>query len=214
MGSLKREIIEALLMSDFGQIVKLSHNKKKVFRTLISLSYDKEDILSWRAIEAMGKAVCALAESDPSAARNIVQRLLWSIRDESGGIGWGAPEMLGEVVRSSPKVFADLPPVIFSFHDEEPFLKGILWAMGRIVDVIDCPVEGAKELAVKCLDHKDPSVRGTAVWAASRLGVDGIDAKVETLLKDEGKFKFYEGNELRDMTVGDMADRLTGHIKS
>lgn len=205
---LKRQIKDALLGADFKTITDLALKNNKIFRILISLAYDKEKLICWRAIEAMGKAAGAVAEKDPAAARNIVQRLLWSIRDESGGIGWGAPEMLGEIVRNSPKAFSDLSPVIFSFHDEEPFLKGILWAMGRMADAITDPVEGVFELAVECLNHKDPAVRGVAAWAAAKLNRKDSAGKIKALMSDEGKFKFYENLELREMTVGEMAQRV------
>lgn len=205
---LKRQIKDALLGADFETITDLALKNNTIFRILISLAYDKEKLICWRAIEAMGKAAGAVAEKDPAAARNIVQRLLWSIRDESGGIGWGAPEMLGEIVRNSPKAFSDLSPVIFSFHDEEPFLKGILWAMGRTADAITDPVEGVFELAVECLNHKDPAVRGVAAWAAAKLNRKESAGKIKALMSDEGRFKFYENLELREMTVGEMAQRV------
>ena len=85
---LKEEIRDALFEGDFAKVVQRALENKKVFSILISFTYDKESILCWRAIEAMGKAAGAVAERDPSTVRNIVQRLLWSMGEESGGIGW------------------------------------------------------------------------------------------------------------------------------
>ncbi|MEK6673729.1 MAG: DVU0298 family protein [Nitrospirota bacterium] len=214
MGLLRRETADLLLRADFGKIVELSLNNKRVFRRLISLSYDKEDILSWRAIEAIGRAVGSLAGRDPVAARNIVHRLLWSVSDESGGIGWSAPEMLAEIVIHSNGVYNDLPPIILSFHEEEPFLKGVLWAMGRLADTGAAYVDGASELTMKSLGHSDPAVRGLALWAATKLKVHDIRERARGMLNDKERFKFYEGRELLDMTVGDMAEICTGHTKS
>ena len=93
LASLKERIRAALLGKDFEEVVRQALAEKKVLRILISLAYDKEDLLCWRAIEAMGKAAGAMAEKDPATVRDTVQRLLWSVREESGGIGWSAPEM-------------------------------------------------------------------------------------------------------------------------
>lgn len=208
MASLKKEIKDALLKADFEKVMQLSVNDKKAFRRLISFSYDKEDLLCWRAVEAIGKAIGAVAENDPLTARNIVHRLLWSASDESGGIGWSTPEMLAEIVINSHGFFDDLPPIIFSFHGEEPFLKGVLRAMGRMADAGMEPADGAAELAAKCLDHKDPSVRGIAVWAVSKLKVPDVRHKIKGMSGDNGRFKFYESPELVEMSVGEMAKRV------
>lgn len=205
MASLKKEIKDALLSADFEKVIQIAVNNKKAFRRLISLSYDKEDLLCWRAIEAVGMAVGAVAQKDPSAARNIVHRLLWSVSDESGGIGWSTPEMLGEIVINSHGVFADLQPIILSFHEEEPFLRGVLLAMGRMADAGIEPVDGAAELAAKCLDHRDPAVRGIAVWTISRFKIPHIRHRIRDMFNDNCLFKFYENHELKEISVGEMA---------
>jgi hypothetical protein len=46
----------------------------------------------------MGEVMAHLADKDMESARVIMRRLMWSLNDESGGIGWGAPEAMGEIV--------------------------------------------------------------------------------------------------------------------
>ena len=82
--------------------------------------------MSWRAIEAVGLASKEIARTRPELVRNTVGRLLWMIRDESGGIGWSSPEMLGEIVRNNPEQFADIAPIIVSFLDEDMLSAGVL----------------------------------------------------------------------------------------
>jgi len=202
---LKGEVQRALLTSDFETVTRLAIENRKVFSVLISIAYDKEDVLCWRAIEAMGKAAGAVAERDPATVRAIVQRLLWSLSEESGGIGWSAPEMLGEIVRNHPWAFEDIPPIILSFHEEEMFLKGVLWAMGRIAEAGIDNVEGAADLAVKCLGDKDPQVRGLAVQALSQMRIAEVKDKIGLMTSDRDKIILYEGCELREKTVGDAA---------
>lgn len=191
-------------MKDFERVVQLALKNKKVFSILISFTYDKEDLLCWRAIEAVGKAAGAVAERDQSTVRNIVQRLIWSVSEESGGIGWSAPEMLGEIVINSPQTCADIPPIILSFHKEENFLKGVLWAMGRIADAGINNSEGFSDLAIKSLTHKDPLVRGLALYAVSKLKNTATD-KIKDMIYDEGKFIIYANHELVETTVGNVA---------
>ncbi len=205
MNSLKEKLKDALMKADFEAVARLALDSKKVLSILISFTYDKEDLLCWRAIEATGKAAGVLVEESPSAVRNIVQRLIWSVSEESGGIGWSAPEMLGEIVRNSPQVFADIPPIILSFHEEENFLKGVLWAMGRIAESGTDNVKGCSDLCLKSLDHHDPLVRGLAVYTGSRLGSQEITEKIKDMIYDEGRFTIYENHNLVEKTVGDAA---------
>jgi len=210
MPPLKQEIRDALLHADFDRVVLLALKNVKVFSALISLSFDKEDPLSWRAIEAMGKSAGAVAKSNPVFVRNVVQRLLWSMRDESGAIGWNAPEMLAEIVVHSPDLFADIPPIILSFHEEDVFLRGVIWAMGRITGSGIDPGHKTSDLIMQGLDHKDPSVRGLAVWTGLQLKDEKIQEKIRTMNDDEGRFTIYENHALVEKTVGEVASRVSG----
>jgi len=39
-----------------------------------------------------------LTEKEMESARVIMRRLMWSLNDESGDIGWGAPEAMAEII--------------------------------------------------------------------------------------------------------------------
>ncbi len=132
MLPLKKEIIDLLEKRRYEDIINLSPSPNKVISVLITLSYDKTLRISWRAIEAIGLISKEIAKSDPGTVRNIAGRLLWMIRDESGGIGWSVPEILGEIVRNNPGLCSDLAPIIASFHEEKMLTAGVLWALGRI----------------------------------------------------------------------------------
>jgi hypothetical protein len=203
---LKEEMRDALLGGDFAKVVQRALINKRVFSILISFTYDKESILCWRAIEAMGKAAGAVARNDPSTVRTIVQRLLWSMGEESGGIGWSAAEMLGEIVINAPETCRDIPPILLSFKDEESFLPGVLWSMGRIAGAGMNNGEGAEELVIQSLSHRSPLVRGLAVSAASSFRL--MSDKVKTLIRDREPFRVYEDHELIEKTVGDAAQKV------
>lgn len=211
MASLKEEIRECLQTADFERVGRLALEHKQVFRILISLAYDKEELLCWRAIEAMGRAAETVGRKDPSAVRTVVERLLWSMRDESGGIGWSAPEMLGEIVINSPQTCADIPPIILSFHEEESFLKGVLWAVGRITDAGMNGIEGSLGVVIRALDHKDSLVRGLALYAVPKNRIDEVAERVQHMVGDKGRCRIYKNHELMATTVGDIARVLLGN---
>jgi HEAT repeat protein len=202
---LKEEIKEALETVDFERVARLALESKRVFRILISLAYDKEELLCWRAIEAMGKATGAVAEKDPAVVRNVVQRLIWSMSEESGGIGWSAPEMLGEIVVNSPHLCADIPSIIFSFHGEESFLKGVLWALWRMTGAGLDGIEGSTDVVIKALCHNDPSVRGLALYALPGAVIAEVEERLRDMTRDEGRLRIYENHKLVERKVGYIA---------
>lgn len=210
MTGLKNNIKAALLEPDFDSIVSMALKEKGVFRILISLAYDKTELICWRAIEAIGKAAGALKKKDPDFVRNIVQRLLWSLSEESGGIGWSAPDMLGEIVINAPDVFSDIPPIILSFKDEESFLPGVLRAMGRIAEsgINRLDRNLCHDIIIKSLNDKSPFVRGIAIWAASMLKMMELKDKISLLLKDDEFFLLYEDHGLKEISVKEMAGRF------
>lgn len=208
-ASLKKELKHALLAEDYERVSALALDDKRTFSKLVALAYNKDDLLCWRAIEGMGAAARAVAAENREAVRNVVQRILWSAREESGGMGWSAPELLAEIAIASPRYFPDIPPIIVSLHSEDEekvFLKGVLRAVGRmgeagITDIPDC--DG---LVRKSLEHEDPEVRGLAVWAASRVGIEA-DETIGAMTGDDGELRMYEDGELIETTVGALAQK-------
>lgn len=203
---LKKAVREALAAADFERVTQLALDNRKVFGILMSLSFNKEDLICWRAIEAMGIASSRVAsERDPELVRNAVRRIIWSAREESGGMGWSAPELLGEIVRGSPRAFTDIPTIILSLHTEDEegvFLKGVIWALGRMAEAGITGVEGAESLVLDSLASTDPRARGLAAWAAGKLEISRAVEDLRGLEDDQAEFSIYRERELVRTTVG------------
>ena len=208
----KKEVISLLEQKKYEEILKVSASVHKIINILISLSYDKKQYIAWRAIEAIGLVSKELAESDAETVRNIVGRLLWMIRDESGGIGWSVPETLGEIVRHNPQLCADIAPIIASFHEEKMLTAGVLWALGRIGRINNETVGYAIPIVLPYLQSADPTLRGYAALALGRLGAIGAVSKLKQLSSDNNAVTFYEDGELRQKTVGGFAEEALGKL--
>jgi len=209
MSSLKKELTEALRNRDYTRVTELALNDKRTFGKLIAIAYNKDELLCWRAIEAIGPAAAAVSRDNVAAVRNVVQRLIWSAREESGGMGWSTPELLAEIVIAAPRKFADIPPIIMSLHSEDEekvFLKGVLWAAGRMGEAGITEIPGSEEVITDSLKSEDPSVRGLAVWAAVRAGVHP-DGLISGLSGDQDSLTIYEDGELVQRTVGELAQQ-------
>ncbi len=209
VASLKAEVAPALLAADLDRVAQLALKNKRVFTVLISLAYNKESLIAWRAIEAMGLAIGALSERDPGTARGIIHRLLWTVTEESGAIGWSTPEMLAEIVINSADRFRDLVPIIMSLYEEPPFMPGVLWAMGRLAGAGVSLPAAAGAIVSAGLDSPDPAVRGMAVWAAACLGRRQMLPQISSLTTDAGQFLLYRGHELANVRVGALAREVS-----
>jgi HEAT repeat protein len=203
---LKKEVTKYLEGKNYLGIITLSPSSHKIINLLITLTYDKSQSVSWRAMEAIGLLSKEIAKTDPEKVRNIVGRLLWMIRDESGGIGWSCPEMLGEIVRNNPDLCADIAPIIVSFHEEKMLISGVLWAIGRMGIINDETVGYAIPVTLQYLDSPDDTIRGYAAHAMGRLGAVGAVSKLEQLKSDESPIDFYEDGDLKKKRVGAIAE--------
>lgn len=204
----KKEIRALLQHMDFSALKELP-SLEKAITMLISLSYDKQSALSWRAIEAIGILSAELAVTDPDRVRNIVGRLLWMIRDESGGIGWSVPEILGEIVRNNPELCKDIASIIASFHDEKMLTPGVLRALGRIGQINTETTAYAVPIIRSYLSSADPVTRGFAVIAAAAMGDAGSLTVLEKLREDNSEVSLYEDGELVKKTVAQVSEEAT-----
>ena len=185
--------------------MKLPLSNGRLLSSLISLTYDRKSIISYRAIEAFGIVSKEIAKTKPEIVRNAVGRLLWMIRDESGGIGWSSPEMLGEIVRNNPELFSDIAPVIMSFLDEEMLASGVLIAAGRIGEVNPELIAHAILLIISHLQNPEPILRGLAAWALGRMRVLEAESELKKLKEDDSLIEIYEEGELKEKTIGQIA---------
>lgn len=201
----KGDIRRLLENGDYDQIAARAKKDKSIIRKLISLSYDKEDVISWKTMEALGLAAGALAADRMDVIRDTVRRLLWSMGEESGGIGWSSAEILGEMIRNCPDDLSDIIPIVWSFRDELMFRAGTVWAMGRIASVRPDLVQFiAQDLPAMTADV-NPQVRGYAVWVAGLLGGTFMKEFPGELLEDTGEVTFYGDGVLSVKTVGNLA---------
>jgi hypothetical protein len=203
-GDLKERIKNALSARSYAEITDMARRDKGVIRRLLSLAYDKDDVIGWRAIEAIGSVAGELSKERIDIIRDTIRRLLWSMGEESGGIGWSAAEMLGEIIRSNPDEFSDIIPIVWSFRDEEMFRAGTIWAMGRIAEVRPDMVDFILNDLSPMLADGNPFVRGYAVWVVGVFKAQSLLPDAQKLLSDQSIINFYRNGELIKMSVGEI----------
>ena len=190
-----------------------------------------EPLIRWRGISAMGASTARLAADDMEAARVVMRRFLWSLNDESGGIGWGAPESLAEAMRRHAGLAREYAHMLLSYIREDgaeiwqdgnflehPLLqRGVLWGLARLTepdDDADAAGEnrtalllhlGAGPELVPFLENPDAEIRGLACLAAGRLDIASAAATLQALQNDPAAFSLYQNGAFRKVTVGELA---------
>jgi hypothetical protein len=185
---------------------------RQVINPLFSFLVHSDEKLRWRAITAMGAVVENLAREDMESARVIVRRLMWSLNDESGGIGWGAPEAMAEIMARHEGLAREYSHMLISYMDYEGnFLeyeglqRGVLWGLVRLARVSPQMVADAGVHLRKYLESSDATVRGLAAWASGLLRIDDARPMLQLLVNDDSLLRLYIDNEFTQMRVRDLA---------
>jgi HEAT repeat protein len=186
---------------------------RQVINPLFSFLVHSDEKLRWRAITAMGAVVENLAREDMESARVIVRRLMWSLNDESGGIGWGAPEAMAEVMARHEGLAREYSHMLISYMDDEGnFLeyeglqRGVLWGLVRLARVRPQIIEEAGVHLQKYLESSDATIRGLAAWASGLLGAQEARPRLQLLVNDDSLLRLYIDNEFTQMRVRDLAE--------
>jgi|GEM_PF-244428 len=97
--------------------------------------------LRYQAAICLGEAMALCAVEDREFTRNIMRRLMWSLNEESGNLGWGCPEAFGAAVAASPAIQQEFERVLVSYIidtgkadnyiDHAPLRLGAYWAVGH-----------------------------------------------------------------------------------
>jgi hypothetical protein len=155
MNKIKREIQDLILRGDFqnNPAAINSYPPKRLVNTLISLLYHPDELVKERSIKALGIAVSNIADNDFEYARTVIRRLMLSLTEESGGIGWGAPQAMGEIMARNYQLAQEYHQMLISYTpgggndlDFEELQKDVISGLRRLAKVYPNLVEEVKHL--------------------------------------------------------------------
>ena len=168
-----------LLEANYAPILEAAENKNGILSLLTALTYDEDVKISDRAIEAAGLSAHIIAGREPDYVRNYLLRLFWLVNEESGGICWRAPELIGEILYHCPQ-FNQFFPMLISLLDLEEedaprFRAGTLWAIGRVAQVAkDAMLPALARVHAIASGGKstDKDIYEKAMWSMAQLTAD------------------------------------------
>ncbi len=217
--SMKREFSAFLPQNDWRErlIPYLNLPLRKVLGPLFSLLLAPEPLLKWRAVSAFGVIAAKLAEQDLESARVVMRRLMWNLNEESGAIGWGAPESMGESLARCPRLGVEFNRILISYAqepmsgdgnylDHEPLRRGAYWGMTRLADVRPELVRQGISTFLDLLRDEDPQNQALGLWGLGSVGSgQEVASAVHSLIDDKNVVVLYRNDQLREHIVRDLA---------
>ena len=176
----------------------------------------------WHAVTAMGALVAELASRDLESARVVMRTLMWNLTEECGGIAWGVPESMGEIMARNETLAREYVQILVSYMREDgnflefgPLQRGLIWGIGRLAQVERelLVAHHAGRYLLPYLESDDAAVRGLAAWALGSLGTGEAGGKLEALLEDHEEVQLYLDRRVVRSSVGDLARQALGEIR-
>ena len=184
---------------------------RRAVNPLFSLLYSSDEDVKWKAIKAIGVLVDRLANQDMESARVVMRRLMWNLNDESGGIGWGSAEAMGEILALNETLAHEFSSILLSYAREdgnyqelESMQRGVLWGILRLVQVRPHLIKEGLPFIMPFLTSEDAVVRGTAAWIIGFIGDSGVVDDLERLSKDDSEIKIFMDTKLCERRVRDI----------
>jgi hypothetical protein len=185
---------------------------KKAISPLFSFLCNTDERVKWRAVTALGKVVSELAASDPESARVVMRRFIWNLNDESGGIGWGCPESMAEVMAQNERLAEEYGCILISYIqpegnylEHEVLQRGVLWGVGRLAHSRPQYTRTIGEYLLAYLESRDPILRGLAAWAAGPADGTETIPRLKKLADDPSQLMLYRDGKFDHYSVGELA---------
>ncbi len=212
---LKKRILSVLEREELDSALAYiqQYSPGQTIGPLFSLFYHGDGIIHWRAITAMGVVVNHQARTEGlEPARVVMRRMMWNLNDESGGIGWGSPEAMGEIMARNKPLAEEFGNILISyimpegnFLEHERLQRGLLWGMGRWAHARPDMVRKAVAYLLPFMKSDDPYHRGLAAWAAGPIADAAAKKQLEKRQADQEGMTIYRNGELTETTVGELA---------
>lgn len=216
---LKNIVFQLLDSSDFPKSLEEIHRfpPKAAVNPLFSFFHNSNELVKWRAVTAMGAVVSRLADQEKEAARIVMRRLIWNLNDESGGIGWGSPEAMGEIMARNSGLAHEYHKILISYIipegnylEHENLQRGVLWGVGRLAHERPELVESYAHYLIPFMNSHDPFHRGLAAWIAVLFDRPVTNNLLKEMRDDQSIFTLYANGQLKDVTVSSIACLKTG----
>ena len=213
--SVKKQLFDLLNQGDSDKALAEMGRlpPRQIINPLLSFIQSGNEKVKWGSVKAIGHVVGQLADRDLEAARVIMRRLMWTLNDESGGIGWGSPEAMGEIMAIHRGLAQEYAHILISYArqdgnylEHEGLQRGLLWGIGRLSEKRPELVRESAGLFLPYLESRDAVIRGLAVRIMGLLQEKEALPRLRELTHDDSPLVIVVGNSVISIQVKDLAN--------
>lgn len=222
----KRDIFKLLDQYEPAELTQKLKNfpQTHVINSLFMALCDARESVRWHAVSCFGDIVSTMADKNVESARIIMRRFLWTLNDESGGIGWGAPESMAEIMCRSEVLRREYIHMLISYMQEDgeelfqdgnylelPLLqRGLLWGIGTLCYMFpeEMRQRGLDVEIKNYLKSDDLQVRRLALWALAGLGVSYTSDFMKIFFEDSNSLTLYIDRTFTEVKMSEICHQL------
>lgn len=212
--ALKAAIKKELVSNEVPTIQELIQKfpAEQLVSPLISFFCSTDNVLKWRSVSALAHLIDSMAQVNMEKSRIIIRRLMWTLNEESGGVGWGAPEAMGELMSLNKALAEEYHKILFSYIDDhgnfldyEPLQQGVLWGIYRLSQKRPALVEKALPLTNHYFLSKNAVSRCLAIQISGITNDYKSKEEIEKLTDDETTVEIYEEGVFKKILISRLA---------
>ncbi len=212
--SIKRTVDALLLQRGSGELLRLCQTDERYWHALRLYLYETDENLRWPAIEAVAELMGRWwHEGSREKVHEYIRRLLWLLNDESGGIGWSAPEAIAEMCVRVPELLEPYGHMMISFVLKgEGLLNGGLWAIGRLGKQIKELLCTYQDKILATFDSDEPETLALAAWAMGESDFAPAVPHLAMLRDRKEKVRIYIDGHFQEKSLGNWANEAVAKI--
>ena len=152
-------------------------------------------------------------EGNREKVREYIRSLLWLLNDESGGIGWSAPETIAETIVSIPELLEPYGSIMIACAFEGSSLfNGSLWAIGRLGKQIKEAIAFFQDKVFAAFDSDDPETLGLVAWAMGEADFTPALAPLAMLRDRKELVRIYIDSRFQEKLLGNWSKEAMAKI--
>jgi len=212
--STKEQVKTLLQQRNYDEILRLCQKDKRFWSTLRLFLYETDESLRWPAIEAVAMLLKSWwHEGQRDRVLEYIRGLLWLLNDESGGIGWSAPEIIAETIASIPELLEPYGSIMIgSTLEGGPLLDSGLWAIGRLGPQSQRALTSFQDKALAVFDIDRAETLGLAAWAMGEAGFALAIASLAMLSDRQEPVRIYIDGHFQEKTLGEWSKEAIAKI--